>query len=129
MFNPKKPYNDLPLLPPKKVDFESKAILKQLMKAKVELARLDSFIRNIRSKELFLESFAIREAVESSQIENINTTVEELYKSEYEVKMAPEQKETLHYKRALLHGYELIKKRGILTINDYCSIGEILSPK
>ena len=86
------------------------------------------FISPVMFKEMFLEPFAIRESVESSQIENINTTFETAYKSEYEVKMKPEQKETMAYKEALLHGYEIIKKNGFLSTNHILEIGNILSP-
>jgi Fic family protein len=127
-FNPKKPYNNLPFLPPK-VDYNSLKIIKQLMKAKIELAKLDTLTKNkLDNKEMFLEPFAIRESVESSQIENINTTFETAYKSEYEAKVNPEQKETMAYKEALLHGYELIKKNGFLGTNHIFEIGDILSP-
>ena len=45
MFDPMKPYVDLPFLPPRKFDHESKAILKQLSRSKVELAKLDAMLR------------------------------------------------------------------------------------
>ncbi len=127
-FDPKKPYNNLPLLPPK-INYNSLKIMKQLMKAKIELAKLDTLTKNkLDNKEIFLEPFAIRESVESSQIENINTSFETAYKSEYEVKMNPEQKETMAYKKALLHWYEIIKEKGFLSINHILEIGKILSP-
>lgn len=65
----------------------------------------------MKNKELLLEPFAIREAVESSQVENVNTTVEDAYRSEFEPRLSSDQKETLHYKEALLSGFELVKKR------------------
>lgn len=129
-FNPELPHNELPFLPPKDFDYNSLDIMKQLMLAKVELAKLDTLTKNkLDNKEMFLEPFAIRESVESSQIENINTTVESVYKSEYETQMSPEQKETIAYKEALLHWYDLINKRGFLSENDILEIGGILSPK
>ncbi len=129
MFDPKTPYNELPFLPPK-VDFKTIKIMEQLMKAKVELAKLDTLTKNkLDNKNIFLEPFALRESVESSKIENINTTLETTYKSEYETNINPEQKETLAYKDALMHWFETITKKWFLSINHILEIWGILSPR
>lgn len=128
-FNPEVPYNELPHLPPK-IDLETPKIFKQLVKSRVALAKLDALTKNkLNNKEIFLEPFALRESVESSQIENINTTLNTTYQSKYETSLKPEQKETLSYRDALERGYETVSKYGFLRTSDIFEMWWILSDK
>ena len=116
--DPNKPYNSLPLLPPKKF-VESELILKQLIKAHKALAELKGYSELLPNKNVILSSITIKEAKDSSEIENIITTDDELYKflvlKQRIVK--PEIKEVINYRKALYKGYELIRKKGLLTTN------------
>jgi len=79
-FNPQEPYNDLPVLPPK-TDIESKAILKKALKANKALAELKGASNSIPNPEILITSITLQEAKSSSEIENIVTTNDKLYKA------------------------------------------------
>ena len=80
MQSAQRPFNDLPFLPPK-LDFEAPDILKQLIKSHKSLAELKGFSELLPDNNLILNTVALREAKESSAIENIITTHYSLYKS------------------------------------------------
>lgn len=79
-FNRKIPYNDLPLLPPK-IDVETKAILRKTISAGRVLAQLNGTLLNLPNPTLFIDTIYLQEAKASSEVENIITTNDELYKS------------------------------------------------
>ncbi len=129
-FNPALPYNELPILPPN-FNFEDIDILKKLNVANLALSKLDNISVSIPNADIFIEPLSIREAVASSEIENINTTVEEVFQAsllEYG-KISKAQKETLYYKEALLHGYNNIKLFGFISTNNIIEIQSILEPE
>lgn len=128
-FNPAEPYNELPLLPPK-FNFDDIDILKKVNKANIALSRLSGEAKSIPNREVLIEPLSFREAVASSEIENINTTVDEAFQETYldEKDLKKEQKETKNYRQSLLTGYELIKKQGFLNTNSYLDIQAILEP-
>jgi Fic family protein len=118
-----KPYNQLSKLPPQ-TDLDDTQILKKVITANKAISQLNGLIRSLENPEIVLEPLKVKEAVESSGIENINTTISEALQAELfsSEKLSPEQKEAKNYKKALLFGFNQIKKRGILTINDFIEI-------
>ena len=70
-FDPSKPYNDLPDLPPD-IEFESKEVLRKIVKARAALAELKGISETIPNPELLLNSILLQEAKDSSAIENIS---------------------------------------------------------
>lgn len=129
-FDPTQPFNDLPLLPPVS-DLEDIQILKKVNTANKALARLNGASLAVPNRVLLLEPFTVREAVASSGIENINTTVSDVFQAElFPLENAPRpQKETLHYKQALLHGYRYLSEKGFLATNGIIEIQSILEPE
>ena len=111
-----KPFNDLPLLPPK-VEIETKAILKKAIVANRALADLNGAANAIPNANILLNSIALQEARLSSEIENIVTTNDDLYKAAADKKLAtdPQSKEVLRYREALWFGLNAIKKRPLST--------------
>ena len=109
--NPEKPYNALPPLPPKE-DIELSGILKKAIKATRALGELKGAGRNIPNQSILINAIALQEAKESSEIENIFTTHDELYQAFEDLEQAknPHTKEVLRYQEALWHGYSLLKK-------------------
>lgn len=73
-------YNDLPLLPPK-IDIETKTTLRKTISAGRALAQLNGTLLNLPNPTLFLDTIYLQEAKASSEVENIITTNDELYKS------------------------------------------------
>jgi Fic family protein len=122
-FNREIPYNDLPLLPPK-ADIETKSILRKTISAGRALAHLNGTLMNIPNPTLFLDTIYLQEAKASSEVENIITTNDELYKSLVAVKKVENSstKEVLSYKEALWLGLEEIKKKPFITTNLCISI-------
>lgn len=129
-FDPNQPYNDLPPLPPR-ADLDDVDILKRVNRANIALARLNGASLAVPNRELLLEPLTVREAVASSGIENIHTTVSEVFQAElFPIAEASKPlKETLHYKRALLHGYGFAKENGFIATNAIVGIQSILEPE
>lgn len=127
MFNPKEPYNDLPLLPPE-IDIITPAIFKKTIEANKSLAELKGIGDIIPNQAIILNSLILREAKDSSEIENIVTTQDDLYKAFSIEKAALNHatKEVLNYREALWYGYELIKKKQLITTNEIVKIQEVL---
>jgi Fic family protein len=117
------PYNDLPLLPPN-ADIETKSILRKTISASRALAQLNGTLLNLPNPTLFLDTIYLQEAKASSEVENIITTNDELYKSVVADKKLENlaTKEVLSYKEALWLGLEQIKSKPFITTNLCISI-------
>jgi len=122
-FDRKIPYNDLPLLPPK-VDVETKEILRKTISAGRALAQLKGTLLNLPNPTLFLDTIYLQEAKASSEVENIITTNDELYKSLVADRKIENlaTKEVLSYKEALWLGLEQLKKKPFITTHLCVSI-------
>jgi Fic family protein len=116
--DPKKPYNNLPVLPPK-AEIDAKEILNHAIKANRELARLKGYCSRLPNSSILLTSIILKEAAASSEIENIITTQDELYKAliSKNQKIDPPTKEVLNYRSAMRIGLTEMRKKEILSIN------------
>ncbi|MAS52426.1 MAG: addiction module protein [Flavobacteriales bacterium] len=112
------PYNDLPLLPPKS-NLETTNILRKTITTSRALANLNGAIINLPNPQLFLDTIHLQEAKASSEIENIITTNDELYKSAVADKKFENSaaKEVISYKNALWHGLKQLESRPFITTN------------
>lgn len=110
-FDRTKPYNDLPLLPPA-ARLETPAVLKAAIRASRSLAELKGRTRTVPNASILLNNLAIQEARASSEIENIFTTSDELYRglSADSPEVSPHAKEVLHYNEALWHGAAALRE-------------------
>jgi Fic family protein len=117
-FNKEIPYNNLPLLPPK-ADIETKEILRKTISAGRALAQLNGTLMNLPNPTLFLDTIYLQEAKASSEVENIITTNDELYKSLVAGRKVENSatKEVLSYKDALWLGLEQLKQKPFITTN------------
>ncbi len=116
----------LPMLPPN-TELETKAVLKQLARANRALAELKGYADTIPNKHILINAVMINEAKDSSAIENIITTHDDLYKAMSDASGAsPAAKEVVSYRTALWQGYELVKARKILTTNMIVEIQGII---
>jgi len=117
-FKRTEPYNSLPLLPPM-VELESTKVLRKTIDASRTLAQLNGMLTNLPNPRLFLDTIHLQEAKASSEIENIITTNDDLYKAivadkKYENSAT---KEVINYKEALWKGLKEIEKRPFITTN------------
>mgnify|MGYP001825138170 FL=1 len=117
-FDRSRPFNDLPLLPPK-TDLETKEILTKTIKASRALAQLNGTIRNLPNPGLFLDTLHLQEAKASSEIENILTTNDDLYRAVVADKKFdnPATKEVINYKEAIWLGLKSLEKKPFITTN------------
>lgn len=117
----------LDFLPPS-VELETKKVLKRLNDANRELALLNGFSRTIPNQYVLIRALSLQEAKDSSEIESIITTTDELYQAELfdRETISPQAKEVRNYAEALLQGYEQISKGELLSINNICAIQRVL---
>ena len=118
-FNRKIPFDDLPLLPPRLVELETKNILLKTITASRSLAKLNGSMTNLPNPRLFLDTIHLQEAKASSEIENIITTNDDLYKAVVAEKKVenPATKEVLNYKEALSLGLDRLDSQPFITTN------------
>ncbi len=116
MYNPEKPYNDLPMLPPT-AEVETKKILKQAIASNKILAELKGRADEIPNQSMLVNAILLQEAKDSSEIENIVTTQDSLYKafSSNISETDAQTKEVLKYRQALWEGYSDLDKRPLST--------------
>jgi Fic family protein len=122
-FDPRKPYNDLPSLPPK-VEVETKIVLKQAIAANRALAELKGQGGIIPNQAMLINSLVLQEAKASSEIENIITTNDALFRAMASGSgtVDPATKEVLRYREALWHGYNRVKKKARLNADLFVEI-------
>ncbi len=116
-FEPTKPYNDLPALPPN-ADVESRRILKACVAARSALAELNVAGSLIPNQAMLINSIPTLEAQASSEIENIVTTADSLFRlaSSDSGNADPATKEALKYRNAIQVGARLLKERPLSTV-------------
>lgn len=110
-FNPNIPF-DLPILPPVGVNFYSPKFSKILIKARAELAELKGYSEGIPNPLLLLSPAVIKDAVASSEIENIVTTMLDVLQNQVidEADRRQPDKEVLRYREAVLFGFNEMQK-------------------
>jgi Fic family protein len=109
------PYNQLPLLPPA-AEIETRAVLKACIPARAALAELRQAGELLPNQSMLINLLPMLEAKDSSEIENIVTTTDELFKHAQEDKGAdPATKEALRYRTALHQGFEQLGRRPLCT--------------
>lgn len=116
MFDPGRPYNDLPTLPPAG-DIETRAVLKKTISARAVLAELRIAGQLIPNPSVLVHAIPVLEARDSSAIENIVTTKDALFRatSEAEIANDPSAKEASRYCACLYHGLAALKQRPLST--------------
>ncbi|AHK47336.1 filamentation induced by cAMP protein Fic-like hypothetical protein (plasmid) [Ensifer adhaerens OV14] len=115
-FWPDRPYNDLPALPPRQ-DIETKVVLKACIAARAALAELKVAGELIPNQSVLINSIPLLEAQASSEIENIVTTTDRMFRFAGDAGHSPDSatKEALRYRTALHQGYQLLKERPFST--------------
>ena len=118
--------NNLKMLPIKK-EIETKRVLKQLARASRSLAELKGVARTMPNQNILMNAIMINEAKTSSNIENIVTTHDEIYKAMVKTQNPTvSAKEVVDYRTAMWKGFDLIKEKHIINSNIIIKIQEIL---
>ena len=111
-WDPQQPYNQLPPMPPQGVDLESRAVLKATISARAAVAALDQAALLLPNPSVLLNAASLLEAQASSEIENIVTTADALFKFAGDEGAGDQAtKEALRYRAALLNGVESVRTR------------------
>jgi len=108
--------------------FETPAILKRLASSSRKLAELKGIAASMPNQGILINTLGLQEAKDSSEIENIVTTHDELFKDDVlpEAFANPAAKEVLRYRQALRVGFDLVRNTGLLTSNHIVQIqGEL----
>lgn len=105
-------------------DVETKKVLKKVASAHRALAELKGIVSSIPNENILVNTIIIQEAKDSSAIENIITTHDDIFKAELNLTgiKSPRAKEVHYYIVALKKGFELLRKDGLLTNNNIISI-------
>ncbi len=113
---------------PIKVDLETKNVLKALPSAHAALAELKGIASTIPNQNILINTLGLQEAKDSSAIENIITTHDDLYKSELNLEAfrSLDAKEVQNYIAALKTGFEIVRESGMLTNNTILKIQAVL---
>jgi Fic family protein len=116
-FNSGIPYNDLPFLPPA-TDVETRPVLKACIEARAAIAELKIAGDLIPNQAVLINSIPLLEAQASSEIENIVTTTDRLFRFANETaenQADPATKEALRYRTALAEGVKQLVRRPLTT--------------
>ncbi len=105
-------------------DIETKKVLKKLASAHRALAELKGIVSTIPNENILINTLGLQEAKDSSAIENIITTHDDIYKADLNLQgfNSLNTKEVQNYISALKKGFALISKKKILTNNDIIEI-------
>ncbi len=97
--------------------FDTPAILKKLASSSRQLAELKGLAASMPNQGILINTLGLQEAKDSSEIENIVTTHDELFKDDVhpEAFANPAAKEVLRYRQALRFGFDQVRTTGLLT--------------
>lgn len=103
--------------------FDTVPILRKLAVAHRHLAELKGVAASMPNQSILINTLALREAKDSSEIENIVTTHDELFReTAHTVAGAPAAKEVARYRQALRVGFDTVRATGMLTTNQIIAI-------
>ena len=113
-FSKYEPYNDLPALPPNGRPWEDLDVYKKLSAARAALAELKGRAPVIPNPKMLINTLVLKEAKDSSSIENIFTTNDKLYKAfaTPTTTTDPQTKEVLRYRHALWSAWQKLDQDG-----------------
>lgn len=110
-------------------DLETKEVLRQVNRANRKLAELKGVAQTIPNERILISSLTLQEAKDSSAVENIVTTQDDLYKAGLDFSyqfINAATKEVLFYREAINEGFRIVRGKSILTLNDIKRVQEIL---
>jgi len=100
---------------PLQVSPETPKTLKKAISANRALAKLNGVAKIIPNQAIMINSLVLQEAKDSSEIENIITTHDELFRANLDISdITNEAKEVQNYRQALLKGFDLVQTNKLL---------------
>jgi len=101
---------------------ETREVWVALAEAHRHLAELKGLCEALPNQAILLDTLSIQEAKDSSEIENIITTPDELYASDADSGVSPAAKEVRHYVAALRVGFEEVRRSGLIRLETLLSV-------
>lgn len=112
---------------PLSIELETKEILKKVISANRALAELKGVATSIPNQHILINALSLQEAKDSSEIENIITTHDELYRASVSIASISQQaKEVQRYREALYTGFSLIGEHRLLLKKHIIEIQKVL---
>lgn len=110
----------LPPILPLTLELETKPVLKKLAGARGALAELKGATGIVPNESILINTLSLQEAKDSSAIENIVTTHDDLFRSDALANQFSTlaAKEVFNYATALREGFSTVRKTGLITVND-----------
>ncbi|MBB5741411.1 Fic/DOC family N-terminal domain-containing protein [Brevundimonas aurantiaca] len=118
----------MPPLLPLSIDLETKTVLKKLASARGALAELKGAAGLVPNESILINTLSLQEAKDSSAIENIITTHDDLYRSDALADRFASlaAKEVFSYARAMREGFDTVRRTGLITTNDILAMQSTL---
>jgi len=108
-------------------ELETKPVLKKMVSANRALAELKGAARSIPNQTILINALALQEAKDSSEIENIVTTHDELYRANVSLtNISHDAKEVQRYREALYRGFALVRESGLLLKRHIVEVQQVL---
>jgi len=108
-------------------EIESKKVLKKIVSANIALAELKGAVKSIPNQSILINALSLQEAKDSSEIENIVTTHDELYRANITASNVSHQaKEVQNYREALYRGFSLVQEHKLLLKKHIIEIQQVL---
>ncbi|MDD3171539.1 MAG: Fic/DOC family N-terminal domain-containing protein, partial [Bacilli bacterium] len=114
---------------PMDVDLNRVDVLKKLSSASSKLGELKGLVKLLPNPNIILNAITLGEAKDSSEIENIFTTYDELYKEMITVVNNPHAKEVVNYRTSIFKGFDLIKNNNFISTNILIEIQRTIEPQ
>jgi len=112
---------------PLKQEIESKRVSKKIVSANIALAELKGAVKSIPNQSILINALSLQEAKDSSEVENIVTTHDELYRADInKSNISHQAKEVQNYREALYQGFSLVQKHKLLLKKHIVEIQEVL---
>ncbi|MEL7159594.1 MAG: Fic/DOC family N-terminal domain-containing protein [Bacteroidota bacterium] len=117
-------YQKLAPLPPDVSKIETVRVLRQVAMSSLAIAELKGVAETIPDQQMLVNAIILKEAKDSSEIENIITSTDELYVALNSSisKISSETKEVVSYRRSIMMGYAILSKQEFIRVNDIVAI-------
>lgn len=124
----KAPYQTLKLLLPSIDEVETKRTLKAANRAIAKVSELKGMANLIPNQQILINALTLKESKDSSEIENIITSEDEIYKTIHAsgFRPTPQSKEVVNYRKALIKGSQVIREQGFLSVNNIIDIQSLI---
>lgn len=113
---------------PLKTNLNTVGVLLKLSRASAKLGELNGILKTLPNPNVLLNAIILGESKSSSEIENIFTTYDDLFKEMTTPTNNSSAKEVLRYREAINYGTKIVKEKKLISTNDIINIHHIIEP-